>query len=82
MQGYYIEGRELKLDFSTARPKNNEGGANGGAVDRAKKYGDTISPESDTLFVGNLPFHADEDTVSAFFSDVANVKSLRLPTDQ
>lgn len=80
MQGYFIEGRELKLDFSTARPKNNDG-ANGGTADRAKKYGDTISPESDTLFVGNLPFHADEDTVSGFFSEVANVKSLRMPTD-
>lgn len=79
MQGYFIEGRELKLDFSTARPKNDGNGNQ--ASDRAKKYGDTISPESDTLFVGNLPFHADEDSVSAFFNEVANVKSMRLPTD-
>ncbi|CAK7197471.1 nuclear localization sequence binding protein [Sporothrix eucalyptigena] len=78
MQGYFIEGRELKLDFSAARPKND---GNNNAANRAKKYGDTISPESDTLFVGNLPFHADEDSVSAFFNEVANVKSLRLPTD-
>ena len=82
MQGYFVDGRELKLDFSTARPKNPNGTDASPANNRAKKYGDVISPESDTLFVGNLSFNADEDTVSAFFSEVANVKSLRLPTDQ
>lgn len=78
MQGAFIDGRELKIDFSTTRPKTTDASP----ANRAKKFGDTVSPESDTLFVGNLPFHADEETVSAFFSEVSTVKSLRLPTDQ
>lgn len=78
MTGYFLDGRELKIDFSTGRAKSNDANP---AASRAKKYGDVTSPESDTLFVGNLSFDADEETVSAFFSEVANIKSLRLPTD-
>ncbi len=76
-QGGFLDGREMKLDFSN-RTQKTDGSP---AASRAKKFGDTISPESDTLFVGNLSFQADEDTVTAFFSDVAPVKSLRIPTD-
>lgn len=75
-QGAFIDGRQIKVDFSTGKSNNND------TADRAKKFGDVTSPESDTLFVGNLPFDADEDVVSEFFGSVAEVKSLRLPTDQ
>ncbi len=81
MQGYYLEGRELKLDFSNGRKSNNDN-TGSPAANRASKYGDVVSPESDTLFVGNLSFDVDEDTVSEFFNSVCSVKSLRLPTDQ
>ena len=79
--GAYLEGRDMRLDFADKSGNNNNKTAPSPG-DRAKKYGDTVSPESDTLFVGNLSFQADEDAVSAFFSDVASVKSLRIPTDQ
>lgn len=78
-QGAELEGRELRLDFSGKPPASN---GNDRSNDRAKKYGDTISPESDTLFVGNLSFNVNEDSVSEFFNSVAKVQSLRLPTDQ
>ncbi|KAH8675676.1 hypothetical protein BX600DRAFT_432239 [Xylariales sp. PMI_506] len=80
MQGFELEGRGMRLDPSKPRPAEN---ATPGqrANERAQKHGDTVSPESDTLFVGNLPFDADEDMVSAFFGDAVAVKSLRLPTD-
>lgn len=77
-QGAFIEGRDMRLDYSIKKPANNDFSAS----DRAKQYGDTVSPESDTLFVGNISFDQDEDSVSAFFSEVASIKSLRLPTDQ
>lgn len=77
-QGSFIEGREIRIDFSGSKP--NKDGAS--PVARAKKFGDVLSPESDTLFVGNLSFNTDEDTVSAFFSETCEVKSLRLPTEQ
>ena len=69
----------MRLDFA-AKDAGNKPQAK--AADRAAKHGDTISPESDTLFVGNMPFTADESAVSDFFNSVASVASLRIPTDQ
>lgn len=78
-QGAFLDGRDMRIDLSTGKPNKNPADR---ANDRAKKFNDELSPESDTLFVGNLSFQVDEDSVSAFFSEVANVKSLRLPTEQ
>jgi len=80
MQGFELEGRALNLDPSKPRPAG-EDNAGARANDRAKQFGDSVSPESDTLFVGNLPFEVDEDVVGAFFGDIAEVKSIRLPKD-
>lgn len=77
--GAFLQGRDLRLDFA-AKP-SSDSAPNARAADRARKHGDVISPASDTLFVGNLPFSADESSVSAFFSEVAEVQSLRIPTD-
>jgi nucleolin len=78
--GAYLEGRDMRLDF--AQKPSTDGTPNARAADRARKHGDVVSPESDTLFVGNLAFTASEDSVSAFFNEVAQVQSLRIPTDQ
>lgn len=80
MNGFELEGRGMRLDPSKPRPAE-DATPTGRAEHRAQKHGDTVSPESDTLFVGNLPFDADEDMVSTFFGEVAEVKSIRLPTD-
>ena len=80
MQGFELEGRALNLDPSKPRPAG-EDTPNARANDRAKQFGDSVSPESDTLFVGNLPFEVDEEAVSAFFSEICEVKSIRLPKD-
>ena len=69
----------MRLDLSSGKPKDNSAARAG---ERAKKFNDEMSPESDTLFVGNLSFNVDEESVSAFFNEVAPVKSLRLPTEQ
>lgn len=79
MQGFELDNRALNLDYANARPA--EGNPRDRATDRAKKHGDTVSPPSDTLFVGNLPFDVDQDSVRQFFSEVAEVSSVRLPTD-
>ncbi|KAI1106711.1 hypothetical protein F4804DRAFT_300266 [Jackrogersella minutella] len=80
MNGFELEGRPLRLDPSKPRPAD-DATPNARAADRAREHGDSVSPESDTLFVGNLPWDADEDSVSAFFGEVAEVKGVRLPTD-
>ncbi|KAL2017560.1 hypothetical protein VTK56DRAFT_1994 [Thermocarpiscus australiensis] len=78
--GANLQGRDLRLDF--ASKPSADAAPNQRAADRARKHGDVVSPESDTLFVGNLAFNASEDSVSAFFNEVAQVQSLRIPTDQ
>jgi nucleolin len=79
--GAFLQGRDMRLDFAS-KPSADSAAPNARAADRARKHGDVISPESDTLFVGNLPFSADEESVSNFFNEVAQVQSLRIPTDQ
>lgn len=79
MSGKEVDGRQINLDFAAGESNNANPQAR--ANERAKKHGDTVSPESDTLFVGNLPFDVDQDMVREFFGDVAEVASLRLPTD-
>lgn len=78
MTGKEIDGRAIRLDIAPAR--NNDKPFNR-AQDRATKHGDVVSPESSTLFVGNIPFGTDRDEVWEFFSDGAQVKNVRLPTN-
>lgn len=79
MQGQDVGGRAINLDYANARPEGSD--PQNRAADRAKKHGDTLSAESDTLFVGNLPFDIDQDSVTQFFNEVSSVTSVRLPTD-
>ena len=48
--------------------------------DRAKQYGDSQSPPSDTLFIGNLSFNANRDNLFNVFGEYGNVISCRVPT--
>lgn len=77
--GALLDGRDMRIDFAGKKP--NDANPRDRAAERQKKYGDEVSPPSDTLFVGNLPFDASEAIVSDFFNTAAEVQSLRLPTD-
>ncbi|KAK2741770.1 hypothetical protein FQN57_005514 [Myotisia sp. PD_48] len=78
-----LDGRTINLDYANART-NNANGASGQdrAQSRAKSFGDSTSPESDTLFLGNLSFGADENMVQELFSQHGSILGIRLPTDQ
>lgn len=80
MNGVELDNRPMRLDPSKPRPAE-DAAPNARAADRARQHGDVVSPESDTLFVGNLPWDVDEEMVTAFFGEVSEVKSVRLPTD-
>ncbi|KAF5358869.1 hypothetical protein D9757_012308 [Collybiopsis confluens] len=75
MNGHEIDGRAIKVDKSTPMSKDAS------RDKRAKTFGDQTSPPSTTLFVGNLSFSANEDSVWEFFNDYG-VKNVRLPTDR
>ncbi|KAL2842370.1 hypothetical protein BJY01DRAFT_249141 [Aspergillus pseudoustus] len=83
MKDNEIDGRKINLDYATGRPANkDQGGFKERAQDRARSFGDQSSPESDTLFVGNLPFSATEDSVHEVFGSSGTVLGIRLPTHQ
>lgn len=75
MQGKEIDGRPINVDLSTSKPK-----ATDRSNDRAKKFGDAKSEPSDTLFIGNLSFDCDRDSVTEFFSEYGPILGVRLPT--
>ncbi|KAG0695446.1 hypothetical protein DFH29DRAFT_266860 [Suillus ampliporus] len=76
MNGKEIDGRPVNIDKSTPPDKN--------AVreNRAKSFGDTRSPASSVLFVGNLSFGVNEDQLWEVFGEHGDVKSVRVPTDR
>ncbi|KAA8915038.1 hypothetical protein FN846DRAFT_924603 [Sphaerosporella brunnea] len=75
MQGKELDGRPLNVDYSSPRPERAPNN------DRAAKFGDQRSSESDTVFVANLSFEVDEDTVRNEFESFGEIIGLRLPTD-
>ena len=74
-----IDGRTVHVDFASARPEN-------GGVDkpdaRARTFGDTTSPPTDTLWVGNVSFEANEDVLAEEFGQCGSILQIRLPTDR
>jgi nucleolin len=76
MNGKEIDGRPVNIDKSTPPDKS--------AVreNRAKSFGDTKSPASSVLFVGNLSFGVNEDQLWEVFGEHGDVKSVRVPTDR
>jgi len=79
MQGKEIDGRPIHVDLST--PKSQDSGPQNRIEKRAKAFGDVVSPESNTLFVGNLPFEISRDEVWEYFAQTVEPKNVRLPTD-
>lgn len=72
--GKEIDGRPIRVDLSVPRAPNPE--------KRAKSFGDQRSDPSNTLFVGNLSFNTNEDSVWEFFGEFGAIESVRVPTDR
>jgi nucleolin len=80
--GALLDGRALNVDFSQPRaPRDNTKNVNG-FQERAKKYGDTQSPASDTVFVGNVSFDATNEMIKEAFESFGTITRVSLPTDQ
>ncbi|EGD85811.1 RNA binding protein, partial [Trichophyton rubrum CBS 118892] len=75
-----LDGRKMNLDYANARANGNANPRER-ADNRAKSFGDQTSPESDTLFIGNISFSADENMVQELFSKYGMIQGIRLPTD-
>ena len=79
-KGTELDGRTINVDFAAGRQSG--GNQQDRAQNRAKSYGDTPGNPTDTLFVGNLAFGADQDVVSEAFSEYGTILGVRLPTDR
>jgi len=77
--GALVDNRALNVDFANSKPA---GGQQDRAQSRAKSFGDSTSPPSDTLFVGNLSFDVGQESVSEAFGEYGTILGVRLPTDR
>lgn len=71
-----IDGRPVHIDKSNPPDKKTS------VEKRAQAFGDTLSPPSAVLFVGNLSFGVNEDMLWETFGEHGDVKSVRVPTDR
>ncbi|KAF4548971.1 RNA recognition motif-containing protein 8 [Elsinoe fawcettii] len=79
-QGAEIDGRQINIDFGKVRPDRSYNNEQVSA--RANKFGDRAPAEpSNTVFVGNISFNADQDMISEAFAEYGTVNGVRLPTD-
>lgn len=76
LSGKEIDGRAVNVD------KSNPPDKKASMEKRAQVFGDASSPPSAVLFVGNLSFGVDEDTLWETFGEHGDVKSVRVPTDR
>lgn len=78
LNGKEIDGRAIRVDIAAGRDDSNKQKTER----RANAFGDQQSPPADTLFIGNLPFTANEDSLYEMFAEYGSVQSVRLPTDR
>jgi len=79
-QGAEIDGRAINIDFGKPRPDRSYN--NDQVQSRASKFGDRQPNEpTATLWVGNISFDADQDTISQAFGEYGQLNGVRLPTD-
>ena len=79
LSGKEIDGRPINVDRST---NNKSGGAGNPNEQRRAAFGDKTSPPSSVLWVGNLSWGADENSLWDVFAEYGDVKSVRVPTDR
>ena len=76
LNGREIDGRPVNID------RSNQPDKKASIEKRAQAFGDTPSSPSAVLFVGNLSFGVNEDTLWETFGEHGDVKSVRVPTDR
>lgn len=76
LNGKEIDGRPININYASARPAPQN------AEKRASQFGDKQNPPCTTLWVGNMAFSSNEDSLYNAFGEYGAVQSVRLPTDR
>lgn len=80
-KGTEIDNRPLNIDFSKPRTEYGQADNKDRAKSRAQNFGDQTSPESSTLFVGNVSWSANQENMEELFGEYGQIQAIRLPTD-
>ena len=86
--GTNVNGRDIRIDFATSaqrdKPAKSGGGYDGGSYGGSGDYGGGAAknPESDTIFVGGMPYSADEAMLREAFGPHGTIIAVRIPTDR
>jgi nucleolin len=75
LNGKEVDGRAIKVNYAAPRPPPN-------TEKRADRFGDKTNEPAPVLFVGNLSFSVNEDTLHETFAQHGDVQSVRIPTDR
>lgn len=73
LNGYFLQGRDIVVDFQD----ENRGTGGGGAASSAG-----VSAKSAKLFVRSLSYSVIESDLESLFQQVGNVVSVKIPTDR
>ena len=76
-----VDGRTPTCSWSNDKsgiPNNNQGGFNKGGFGNSRPQQSSYNGVAHTIFVGNLGFKTNEDSVRKFFSKVGNVVGIRI----
>ncbi|KAI9330471.1 hypothetical protein DFJ73DRAFT_648275, partial [Zopfochytrium polystomum] len=77
------EDEEEEEEEDEEKPVSKKRAAESAAQPAAKKTkSDDAAEPATTIFIGNLPWSADEDSIAAEFADCGEVTSVRLPVDR
>ena len=76
LNGKEVDGRPVNINYASQRPERPN------PEKRASQYGDKQNPPCTTLWVGNMAFTSNEDSLYNAFGEYGNVQSVRLPTDR
>ena len=74
--GTDLDGRPLNVDFANSKPSNEQRQEN-----RRNQYADQVGEPTDTLFIGNLSFDADQETLTSEFQGYGTILGVRIPTN-
>ncbi|KAJ9123922.1 hypothetical protein QFC22_000713 [Naganishia vaughanmartiniae] len=76
LNGKEIDGRPVNINYASARPQAQN------TEKRAQQFGDKQNPPCTTLWVGNMAFSSNEDSLYNAFGEYGAVQSVRMPTDR
>jgi nucleolin len=79
LSGSELGGRTVQVEKTVPKEQRSSGGDRGGDRDRQRSERD---PNSTTVFIGNLSYNTDAESIREIFESCGKIKDVRIATDQ